>query len=177
MSSYGGRRRSYGSKAAVTSAEIVLPRKSKCAACRVSLAIGDTVLRLRLKKQYQVPCTGCGHKPGKLKFFHLACAPDDINKAMGHDPVAHAAAESTGGACAPPPKPKTVATLELEALVAFEACVRARATQVGITAQIAKEFATYERIKARVLRPGTPAEGEVSTSLALQRIVKMVFAK
>lgn len=169
-----GRRRL--SRAAVTSAEIVLPRKSKCAACRVSLAIGDTVLRLRLKKAYQVPCTGCGHKPSKLKFFHLACAPDDINQAMGHDPAAHAATVSTGGACAPPPKPKTVAVLELEALVALEACVRARAAKAGITDRMRKEFLTYTNIKARVLRPGTPGEGEAATSMALQRIIKMVFA-
>lgn len=170
------RRRKFGAKAAVTSAEIPLPRKSKCAQCKQPLVVGETVLRLRLKRAYQVPCTGCGHKPSKLKFYHVACAPQDINKAMGHDPAVHAAAVNSGGACAPPPKPKTVSTLELEALAALEACVVARAARKGVTPEIEKQFKTFQNIKARVLRPGSAGEGEVATSIALQRIIKMVFA-
>ena len=170
------RRRRFGTKAAVTSAEISLPRKSKCAECKQPLVVGELVLRLRLKKAYQVPCTGCGHKPSKLKFFHPACAPDDINKAMGHDPAVAAVNVAGSDACAPPAKPKTIESLDLAALVALASCVVARAARKGVTPENEKAFQTFQNIKARVLRPGTPGEGEVATSIALQRIIKMVFA-
>lgn len=180
MPRFAYRRRRFGSRSrsAVTQSTCVLTRKSKCRACGGHLAKGDTVTRLRLKKRFQLPCTGCGHKPAKLKYFHTACTPSDINVAMGYDPAMHAGpthAAPSGGAVPPPPKPKTTQDLDLEALAALEAAMIARAKLRGITPAMEKAFKTFQNIKARVLRPGTPGEGEAATNVALKKIVDLVF--
>lgn len=192
------RRRRFGtrSRSAVTQSTCILARKAKCRGCGGKLAKGDTAARLRLKKSFQAPCTACGHKPAKLKYFHPHCVPADINKAMGYDPAANTAAHthvppSAGGAVPPPPKPKSIQDLSLEALSSLEAALIAKSPALGINAQhtkahpahvagckaceVEKAFKTYQNIKARVLRPGTPAEGETATTVALKRIIDLVF--
>lgn len=162
-------------KAAVTSDSIVMQRKGRCATCKHRLSPGDLVMRLRLMKRYQQACTTCGHNPALLKYYHETCAPQDLNRAMSYDP--NTPATSQGGAVSPPAKPKTVEALELEALAALETCVVARASRQGrITPELEAKFKTFQNIKARVLRPGTPGEGEAATAVALSRIIKMVFA-
>lgn len=168
----------------ITRSDIPMPKtksRRKCAACKQTLTMGEPVVRLRLKKSYQLPCTGCGHLPAKLKFFHAACVPADINRAMGYDPNAHGHApppQSTapGNAVPPPPKPKSAQQLALDALVSLEAAVIARAQQKGVTDEMRAAFKQFQNIKARVLRPGTPAEGETATSIALQKIIKLVYS-
>jgi hypothetical protein len=172
------RRRRFGtSRAAVTQSLCILKRKSKCRACGQPLALGDTVTRLRLKKSFQMPCTGCGHKPSKLKYFHTACVPADINKAMGYDPAMHTgtAHAAPGNSVPPPPKPRTLEDINLEALAALEAAVIAKAKKRGVTPEMEKAFKTFQNIKARVLRPGTPGEAEAATNVALKKIIDLVF--
>lgn len=180
------RRSGFGTRRqAITRSDIPMPKtksRRKCAACAQILTMGEPIVRLRLKKAFQLPCSGCGHLPAKLKFFHAACVPGDINKAMGYDPNAHGhgttppPSASYGGAVPPPPKPKTPEQYALEALAALEQAVIARAQRQGVTKEMEAAFKQFQGIKARVLRPGTPAEGETATSIALQRIIKMVYA-
>jgi hypothetical protein len=152
-----------------------MTRKSTCRHCGQAIAKGDTATRLRLKKRFQQPCTGCGHKPAKLKYFHTACCPTDINLAMGYDPAMHAGAPSATCSAPPPPKPKTLEDINLEALASLEAAVVAKAQKRGVTPEMEKAFKTFQNIKARVLRPGTPGEGEAAINVALKRIIDLVF--
>lgn len=185
------RRRRFGTRtaAAVTQSTAVLKRKATCRHCNLEMAAGDTAIRLRLKKRFQVPCGTCGHLPTKLKWFHPACVPADINKAMGYDPnaAAQAHAQSVGQAVPPPPKPQTVQELSLIALDALEKTLIAKLSRDTnawevrngkrvLKAEHEKSFSRFNGIKARVLRPGTAAEGETATSLALQQLVKLVYA-
>lgn len=184
------RRRRFGrsTPTPVTSSTCVMKRKSKCRACNGILAKGDTATRLRLKKSYQQPCTACGHKPAKLKYFHTACVPSDINKAMGYDPAMHAGAPSAAASSAvpPPPKPKTSAELDLEAIASLEAALVCRSRgkmrlnpttrKMELPPELEKAFKTVNGIKARVLRPGTPGEGEAATNVCIKKLVDLIFS-
>jgi hypothetical protein len=150
--------------------------KRKCAACKSHLTVGELVVRLRLKKRFQAPCSTCGHLPPKLKYFHEACAPTDINAAMGFDPNAGATVSTSGGAVPPPPKPVSAEDAALAALASLEHAVIIRAARKGVTPEMEKAFKTFQGIKARVLRPGTVPEGEVATHIALKRIIDLVYA-
>jgi hypothetical protein len=139
------------------------------------MAVGETCTRLRLKKAVAVVgCVTCSRKLTKLKNYHPACCPPDINKAMGYDPAAHASA-TAGAAVPPPPKPKTIQDTDLEALSSLEAALLARARRNGITPAMDKAFKTFNNIKARVLRPGTLGEGEAATNVALKKIIDLVW--
>lgn len=179
MPRFARRRRRFGaggSRAVVTQSTAILKRKTKCRACGLAMNVGETATRLRLKKAIAaVGCVTCSRKLTKLKTYHVACCPADINKAMGYDPNAHAS-HSAGASIPPPPKPKTVEDLNLEALATLEAALLARARRSGITPEMEKGFKTFQNIKARVLRPGTPGEGEAATNVALKRIIDLVFA-
>lgn len=168
---------------AVTRSDIPMPKlksRRKCAGCSIILTTDEPVVRLRLKKVFQQPCLSCSHKPTKLKFFHVACCPSDVNLAMGFDPnLANATpppASRVGAPVAPPPKPPTFEDAALASLVALEHALRIRASKMTITPEVEAKFKTFQGIKARVLRPGTPAEGEVATHLALKRLIDLVFA-
>lgn len=138
------------------------------------MAVGETCTRLRLKKALAIfGCVTCSRRLVKLKNYHTACCPPDINKAMGYDPAAHQA--SVNHTVPPPPKPKTTQDLDLEALASLEAALLGRARARGVTPEMKKAFATFNNIKARVLRPGTPGEGEAATCVSLKRIIDMVF--
>lgn len=194
---FGGRR----SRSAVTQSTTVLKRKSKCRGCGQTLNVGDTVTRLRLKKSIAiVGCVTCGRRLVKLKNYHPRCCPTDINKAMGYDPTAHVhgVPPPVAASVPPPPKPKTPQDLQLEAIAALEAALMPKARALGVgpahtklhgldqhppkyvdgckACAIEKAFKTFQGVKARVLRPGTPAEGEMATPIALKRIIDLAFA-
>jgi len=152
---------------------MVMKRTGKCRGCGGVLTAGETVVRLRLKKTFQAPCNGCGHKPAKLKVFHTHCVPSDINRAMGVDPTR--APQAPGGAVPPPAKPQTPEDAALVALSALEHALKVRAARRGVTPELEKAFKTFQGIKARVLRPGTPAEGETAECIAIKRIVDLVY--
>ena len=178
---YGGPRVRRSTKPAVmTSTGVQAKKRSKCAGCGQHIQVGEAFTRLRLTKRYAHPCGTCHVTPKRAKRFHPTCVPADINTAMGFDPSAvHSAAPaSRGGAVPPPPMPKTFEDVALESLVLLEAALilKVQRDRKTLTPDFEKQFKTFQGIKARVLRPGTLGEGEVATSIALQRIIKMVFA-
>jgi hypothetical protein len=160
-------------------------RKSKCAGCGSAINVGETFLRLRLRLRFAVACATCSHVPKRAKRYHTACRPTDVNAAMGYDPSKHAAPPPFGhvpqrpsGAVPPPPKPPTPEEVTLVAIAQLEAALVAqlRGRQKAMTPALEKEFKTFQGIKARALRPGTPGEEQNAMSLSLQRLIKMVFA-
>lgn len=174
-SRFGGAPRS-----AVTQSRVTLPKRRKCKGCAAMMEAGETVIRLRLKKHLATACDTCGHKLTKVKVFHDRCVPQDINKAMGHDPTkfaghAHAPAAST---VPPPPKPPTAEEAALAGIVALEAALiaRLRNNPKAMTPELKGNFKTLQGIKARVMRGSTTGEQDNATSLALQRLIKMIFA-
>lgn len=170
------RRRRFGSSA-VTSSQTVARRKTKCRACGGEIAIGDTVVRLRLKKHLRGGCVTCGHKLTGIKWYHDHCAPADPQAAMGYSPGAPPSSDTSSVKVPPPQKPRSADDLFLAALVALEDALR-RKVAGDATAQAAleKEFKTYQGIKARALRPGTPAEGVTALKMALNRAVAMCLS-
>lgn len=169
---------------------VVLKRKTKCRACLQAMAAGETAVRLRLKKSIAaVGCPTCSRKLVKLKNFHTTCAPVDINKAMGYDASAHQHVPTPGApdtsSVPPPPKPKSQQDLNLEALASLEAALVCKVKpllklnpttrKMELPPDVEKQFKTLQGIKARVLRPGTEAEGEVALPIALKRIIDMVY--
>lgn len=167
-------------KTAVTESNIPMPKtksRRKCAACSQHLTVGEPVTRLRLKKSFQHPCSSCGHKPAKLKYFHAACKPSDINKAMGYDPAQHGTIPTgAGGAVPPPPKPMTIEERQLAALVAIEQVVGARAaSDPRWKKEAAALLNTYQGCKARALRGSTDGEMNVGMKMALKKAIDLVF--
>lgn len=83
----------------------------------------------------------------------------------------------------PPPRrrqafatPKVNArTLTFEALAKLEDALVARATERGITPDMATAFERFQKIKARALQPGTPAEGDTALRMGLIELVKLVL--
>jgi hypothetical protein len=153
-------------------------KKSKCRACGLPFQIGENVIRLRLRKSFRAPCTTCAHKLLGVKWFHPACVPPDINKAMGYDPnVAHVAAPDPHQV-APPPKPQSAADAGLGALLAIENALKRRVAEnpaLQKSEELAATLKTYNGCKARALRPGTDAEGVVALKMALKRALDLVF--
>jgi hypothetical protein len=168
------------------SAGVQAKRKSKCAGCGLSINVGETFLRLRLRKRFAVACAACSHVPKRAKRFHSACRPADVNAAMGFDPSKVVAPPPFGaplhqkpsGAVPPPPKPPSPQEVTLAAIAQLEGALIAqlRSRQKAMTPALEKEFKTFQGIKSRALRPGTPGEEQNAMSLSLQRLVKMVFA-
>lgn len=165
-------------------------RRTKCWGCSNKIEVGDPFVRLRLRKQHRNPCTSCGREPKGAKRFHVQCAPTDDagrNKAMGF--VAQQAAPppppftgtpinrgGNGGAVPPPPKPPTFEEAALAAISQLEAALVLKVRGKKPSPELEGEFRKFQGIKARVLRGTTAGEQEVATSLALQKLVKMVFA-
>jgi hypothetical protein len=147
--------------------------KTKCAHCGGAIHAGESAVMAQVRKAARTPCSSCGQTPTPRKYFHASCVPADLNKAMG---VSAAPGAATGGAVPPPPKPMSVEEHMLNALATLEAALVAKVQKQGITPELEKAFSTFQGIKARVLRPGTAHEGDTATSIALQKIIKMVFA-
>ena len=176
---YGGPRVRRSTKPAVmTSTGVQAKKRSKCAGCGQPIQVGDAFTRLRLIKQHVHPCSTCHVTPKRAKRFHMTCVPTDVNTAMGFDPSVAPTPAARGGAVPPPPLPKSFEDVALESLVLLEAALvlKVRRDRTMLTPDFEKQLKTFQGIKARVLRPGTAGEGEVATSIALQRIIKMVFA-
>lgn len=183
---FGGPRRRV--REAVTRSTLTARKRGRCKYCKAWFNAGDQIVKLRLKKPFRAPCTGCGAKPTGSKQFHPNCVPQDINKAMGYDPTLHAHQASPHvHSVAPPPKPPSPAEAGLAALASLEQFLvlrlrndpKAWVIKDGkrvLTPEWEKSFSRLQGIKSRVLRPGTPEEGDVATSIALQQLVKMAFA-
>lgn len=174
-------------KSGVSRSNITARKRGKCKACAGYFQQGDTIVKLRLKKYLRMPCGGCGKKPIGSKSYHPNCVPADINAAMGYDPTKHQHNTPAASTVAPPPKPPTALDASVAALASLEHALvlKLRDTPKAWTInngkrallpEYEKAFNTLQGLKARVLRPGTPEEGEVATSVFLQRIVKLVYA-
>lgn len=176
---FGGRR--FGARAVVTQSSVVLKRKTKCRHCGGSMAVGETATRLRLKKSIAVlGCTACTRKLPKVKNFHPACCPADINKAMGYDPAAHAHQPAPPShSVPPPPKPKTTADLKIDAVLTIEAALVAgiRDRSVPKTPELDKELGKINALKQRIVRGSTPGEQDVAANVTLKRLIDLVFCK
>lgn len=192
-----GRRFGGSSRAAVSQKHTIATRKAKCKTCGLTIQPGESIVVLRLKKRYRGACVTCSHKLASTKRFHAACLPPDINKAMGHDPTTTPppyVPPSAAHQCAPPPKPPSTSDLQLAALVALETAFKSRLPEFGLNTahskqhpeaqppvtgckacEIRKAYKTYQGVKARVLRPGTEAEGETAVPIAIKRLVDIVY--
>lgn len=172
----------------VTQSTLAARKRGKCRGCGQYYEARETIVVLRLKKAYRAPCSVCGHKLTGSKRFHPNCVPSDINAAMGYDASKHVhnAPSSHTATVAPPPKPPSPRDAALSALVSLENALilKLRNTPNAwhvvngkrvLTPEWEKQFTTFQGIKARAVRPGTDAEGDTAVSLALQRLVKMVF--
>ena len=170
-----------GPRAVVTQSTCVLKRKSKCRACGMAMGVGETCTRLRLNKAIAVVgCVTCSRKLTKLKNFHPACCPADINKAMGYDPAAacadHATA-SAGAAVPPPPKPKSTSDLKIDAILTIEAALVAgiRDRSIPKGTELDGELVKINSLKQRIVRGSTPGESEAAANVTLKRLIDLVF--
>lgn len=150
-------------------------KRQRCSGCRGFILAGESCVRFALAKRYRTRCDKCGAEPRGARWFHdPACVPADVNKAMGYDPV-NVNPSAAVPSAAPPPKVLNARDLQLEALVHLEAAVVAKARERGVTPEMEKAFKTFSAIKARVLRPTTVEEGDVSVTMALKRIIDLVY--
>jgi hypothetical protein len=97
---------------------------------------------------------------------------------MGYDPTKGQPAyvpPAQQRAATPPPKPQTWQEAGLVAIAQLENVFVLKIQKMNITPEMESAFKKFQGIKAQVLRPGTPVEGELAIGTALQRIVKMVF--
>jgi hypothetical protein len=156
---------------------VIQKRSTKCKGCGGVIAVGEQSVRLRLKKSYRHPCATCNQTPPGAKRFHVACLPTDINAAMGYTGQApvQPAYNPRQASAPPPPLPPSLQDLSLTAIAALEAACVAKARKMGVTPEMEKGFKTFQNIKARVLKPGTEGEGEAATTVALKRIIDLVF--
>lgn len=155
--------------------------RQRCHGCAGWINFGDPAKRFTLAKRYRLPCNSCGTAPHGSRWFHEQCTPPDINKAMGYDPShvnPNAYVPPTAqAAAAPPPKPKTATDLKIESLLAFEAALAAglRDRSIVRTPELTKQLGTLNSIKQRIVRAGTPGEGEAATNVALKKLIDIIF--
>lgn len=99
---------------------------------------------------------------------------------MGYDPthVNPTAYVPPSHTVPPPPAPKTTTELKVESVLAFEAALAAgiRDRSVARTTELADALGKLTNIKARILRPGTPGEGDAAVNVALKKLIDLVFA-
>ena len=166
------------SRTPVTQTTAVLKRTSRCAACSQKILAGETAVKVRLGIRFRKPCTSCSFAPKGNRKYHPACLPADLNKAMGYDPshFNQYAPPPPQQTVAPPPRPPTFEDLALGSLLALEKALAFKRVAPNKVAEVEAALEKYKKIKARALRPGTPAEGEVAVSMAIQQLVKLVFA-
>lgn len=172
------RRRRFGHAAdPVGVHRITQRRKGKCRGCGQPLTIGDTVVVLRVRKAFKVPCPSCGKKPSSSKRFHPHCLPPDHVKAMGID-VNAAHARQASGAVPPPPKPQTAQDSLVAWMLAGENALKRKLAEnpaLKNNPELEAVNKTYQSCKARFLRPGTDAEGVVAMKMALKKLVDVVM--
>jgi hypothetical protein len=179
---YHRRRRRFGHRgprAVVTQSTAVLKRKSKCRGCGQTLNVGESVTRLRLRKSVAVVgCVTCSRRLVKLKNFHPACCPADINKAMGYDPAAHASQPvPPSHSVPPPPRPKTTTDLKIDAILMMEAALAAgiRDRSIPKGPELDSELNKLNGLKQRIVRGSTPGESDAAANVTLKRLVDIVF--
>jgi len=171
--------RSSGSSAPVTTRQQPARKRGRCAACRSFFEQGEIISVLKLKKRFRL--LSCGHTLTGTKKFHSACVPPDPVLAMGYDPAKAGAyvpppPPSAAHNVAPPAKPVTADDAALAALVAIETAIKAACrNNPAHVAEIAKLFKTYQGLKARALRPGTPEEGVTAMKIAIKKALDLVF--
>lgn len=169
------------SAASVTQRNSVARRRGKCRACRTFFEQGETIAVLRLPKSLRLAgaCATCNHKLVGIKKYHVACLPTDWNAAMGFDPTktyTSAPPPSAAHKVPPPPKPLTPEDAAMNALLAIETAVKTRARgNPAYIAEVEKLFKTYQGLKARALRPGTPEEGLTAMKIAMKKALDLVF--
>jgi hypothetical protein len=187
MMAYRRRRRFGTSAGAVLQSTMAARRRSKCRACHLPFEKGDTVVRLRLRKSFRQPCVTCGHKLLGVRWYHTQCVPIDLEKAMGYDPQGTrtqapppAAAPVTAHShqAAPPAKPLSVREALIAWMLAGEAALKRKLAEnpaLMKNKDLDAVVKTYNGCKARFLRPGTDAEGELSMKMALKKLVDVVM--
>ena len=79
-----------------------------------------------------------------------------------------------GGFTTVPPAPTLEFTL-LQALDALEETVQVAAQVNGVSDELERQWARYEKLKALGLQPGTTHEGRLAMKSALVELVKMAF--
>lgn len=163
-------------------------KNGKCDGCGLVIALGELYLQLRTQSWARsIPCSTCNQIPAKMKRYHIACKPGDINKAMGYDPAAHQ--HSSGMApgyvppathtVAPPPKPKSSKELQVEGLLVLEGALAAAFREGSINKKdplVEKAVGTLNGIKARIIKPGSQGEQDAAINVALKKIIDLVFA-
>lgn len=180
-SNYRRRRRGFGGmKSPVMQEQKVAKKRGKCRGCKGTFEIGDTVVRLRLRKTYRQPCALCNHKLLGVRWFHVGCVPVDVNAAMGYDPNAQQTHSHTPPPSQhqvpPPPKPLALEDKQFKLLSDTVDVVRARvAGNRTLIAELEKDFKTFQGCTARALRPGTVPEGQSALKQALLRMIKLAF--
>ncbi len=174
------RRRGFGygsTPRAIKEETRVAPKKQKCSGCTIMIQPGETAYRFMLSKKFRMLCPSCMNEPRRSRWYHLACRPSDVNKAMGYTPKVNIPPVAAAPSAAPP-LPKTAHELKLDALVAMEAAFKRRLAEqptLQSSAELEKALKTYNGCKAHVLRPGAPNEGFVALKQALKRVVDLVF--
>lgn len=144
-----------------------------------------------------------GFDPNRARTMHYNCMNCGFTQHTpfgkhcgncGEDPNNR---KNAGGAVPPPPKPKSAEDLTLEAVASLEKAVIAQMTQrkkpmpghdpvrckgnraAGVAPQpcaVCAEFNKWQGIKQRILRPGTPGEGDAALLVGLQRLVKLALS-
>lgn len=162
-------------------------KNGACDACGTAIPLGDTYVQLRMQTWARLPCAHCNQTPLKMRKYHKACVPTDINKAMGYDPTIHQAHSSVAPGfvpppthqVAPPPKPKTSKELQIEGLLVLEGALSA-AFREGVVNKkdpaVEKAVSTLNGIKARIIQPGSQGEQDAAINVALKKIIDLVFA-
>lgn len=172
---YGRRRFGGAPRNPITQSNTVARKRGKCRACGQYFMAGDGIAVLRLKKRYRT--MPCGHTIPGTRRFHTQCLPGDWNAAMGFDPsTVSTPPPSATHQVPPPPKPPTPEDAAMHALLAIENAVKIRARgNPAYVAEIEKLFKTYQGLKARALRPGTPEEGITAMKIAMKKALDLVF--
>lgn len=165
-------------KPAVSQRQVMPKKRTRCKGCGGWINPGETAIKLRLGKRFRHPCSSCKQQPPGAKKYHVQCVPADVNAAMGYDPAAHAARPVAAHSVAPPPKPPEPHEAALAALAALQHALVLKAARKGdaFVKEIEGQFKTIQGLTARAVRPGTPAEGETAASIALQRLIKLVYS-
>lgn len=125
-------------------------KRGRCAGCRTHYEAGDIIVQARIR----------------TRKFHPCCVPVDITTNF---------AGTTQVAAPPPPKILTAEEAALAALVSIETALVARAQQLGITDEMEKQFDRYQKLKAHVLKPGSPAEEKAFLRRTLLDAINLVF--
>jgi hypothetical protein len=161
-SRYGGYRKPRTKKIRplVRVRERIAKKGGRCAGCRSRYEKGDeiTVVIVKQRKYHRHTCV-----PANAGQMPTAGAP---NGPIANTPDAVVKAFASNW---------TIGEAKLVAIQAFENAMVVVAKNSTITPEMEKAFDRFNKIKARVIRPGTDAEGQVAFRLAITEIAKNFF--